>query len=346
MKFSDTKVLIGQDHTLGDTLDDIANCLAQHGFVIARLPAGDVETHCQISHADAADLMKDINILVISSRTRVDRRIMAQAPKLQAIIFPSIGYNSCDLEAASEFGIKVVNGVTPENYEGVAEGTVLLILASLLQFNKKQRWLREDIPNPKASAYSSQMIKGKTIGLIGYGRIARETIRRLQHWGVARFLVFSRRQHDTEFQSLEFCTLEKLLCESDVVSIHCPLNEETGNMIDKNALGLMKSTAIIVNTSRGGIINEEALTDALLRGAIAGAAIDTFEVEPLPRDSSLRQVEDIALTPHNIGHTSDLFKSLVPKAVRNICDLAQGLTPADTVNAAALMQRKTLAPCA
>jgi D-3-phosphoglycerate dehydrogenase len=344
VKFSEIKVLIGRDHTLGDTLDEIANCLAERGFIVARLPAGETETHCQIP-ADSQELLKDTNILVISSRTRVDRRIISQASRLQAIIFPSIGYNSCDLEAASEFGVKVVNGVTPENYEGVAEGTVLLMLASLLQFNKKQRWLREGIPNPKASAYSSQMLKGKTIGLIGYGRIARETIRRLQHWGVAKFLVFSRRQQDSEFKNVEFCAFEKLLRESDVVSIHCPLSEETNNLIDKNALTLMKPTAIIVNTSRGGIINEEALTEALLQGVIAGAAIDTFAVEPLPRNSSLRQIEDIALTPHNIGHTSDLFKSLVPKAVRNICDLAQGLTPEDTVNAAALVQRKKLAPC-
>src|SRR5690606_472139 len=176
-------------------------------------------------------------------------------------------------------GSRVVNGVTPENYEGMAEATAMLMAALMLELGPKQDWLRQGRTTP--ASLSSRMLKGRVVGMIGFGRIAQETIKRLQGWGIAKFLLHTRTAPTNLDSRISLCTLEELLRESDIVSIHCPLNDHTKRLIGRNEFRLMKETSFLINTSRGGIIDENALYEALRDKTIAAAAIDTFADEPL-----------------------------------------------------------------
>lgn len=337
--YSHKTVLVGRDHTLGETLDQIAEQLKNHGIRVLRLPEGSREEHCQIPMHQVDHYLSGTDILVISSRTRIDANILQLAPELKGIVFPSIGFNSCDIQAAAAHKVAVVNGVTPENYESIAEATIMLMSALLLELQQKRQWLKECQANPIASQYTSRMLKGKVIGLIGYGRIAQEVIKRLSTWGVEKFLVYTRSQPDSAPDSVQFCELPMLLKKSHIVSIHCPLNEQTQHMIGTRELDSMRSDAVLVNTSRGGIINELSLHQALQNKTIAAAAIDTFEQEPLAPDSLLRRLDNIYLTQHNIGHTRELFESLVPKAVDNVLTLLSGKQPEHWVNEHLFVQK-------
>ncbi len=224
----------------------------------------------------------------------------------------------------------------------MAESTVMLMSALMLELDRKQRWLRNMQPGLSVSKMTSRMIKGKTIGVIGYGRIAREAIQRLQGWGVKRFMVFTRSKPRSSIDQVAFCTLDELLQESDIVSIHCPLNDQTRNLIGEKELKAMKRDSVLVNTSRGGIIDESALYAALRDGEISAAAIDTYLEEPLAANSPLRDLENIYLTQHNIGHTRELFDSLVPRAIQNITILLDGGMPEHTVNSRLFQEKHTL----
>lgn len=329
MRSADT-ILVGRDHTLGGTLDVIAQHLLDQGKRVIRLPELQAGKHSQIPLAESDRYLSNITIIVVSSRTLIDSRVLAAAPNLKAVIFPSIGYNSCDIEAAAHRGVRVVNGVTSENYESMAEATAMLMAVLMLELGPKQDWLRQGRPTP--TSLSSQMLKGRVIGMIGYGRIAQETIKRLQGWGIGKFLLYTRTAPTRLDSRISLCTLEEVLRESDLVSIHCPLNDHTRLLIGQKELRMMKATSYLINTSRGGIVDESALYEALRDKTIAAAAIDTFAEEPLCLESPLRSLQNVILTQHNIGHTRDLFDSLVPKALANIDEVIAGRIPKDTVN--------------
>ncbi len=331
MSYAQT-VLVGRDHALGETLDQIAATLMEKGVRVIRTPYGKDGQHSQISTGESDAFLTDVEVIVVSSRTHIDIQVIEQARQLKGVVFPSIGFNSCDISAAAEYGVLVVNGVTAENYEGMAESVVMLMSALTLELNKKQHWLKVGKPNPPGSEFTSRLIRGKTVGLVGFGRIAKEVIKRLQGWGVERFLIYTRTPQETHQQNIEFCTLDLLLEESDIISIHCPLNAATHNLIDVEEFSKMKNKAVLINTSRGGIVNEKALYSALSNQKISAAAIDTFQYEPLDKASPLRSLDNIYLTQHNIGHTMELFESLVPKAVSNVFKLLSGGVPENVVN--------------
>lgn len=246
---------------------------------------------------------------------------MASASKLGTIVSPVLGYDFIDVEAATRRGIAVCNGEVAANRESLAEAAIMLILASLYRLHQAEAALRQ--PNG-AELRPARMLKGKTLGMIGSGGIARAVVDRLQPWG-CRILLNSR--STVMVPGTDSTSLDELLAASDVILIATSLNSETHHLLDAARLAKVRSHAILVNVARGAIVDEAALTKVLKDGGIAGAALDVFEVEPLPPESPLRALPNVILTPHAIGHTEESMQALIDQTVANLLDSARGHLP-------------------
>jgi D-3-phosphoglycerate dehydrogenase len=171
------------------------------------------------------------------------------------------------------------------------------------------------------------MLRGKTVGLVGLGRIARGVVQRLAGWDVQVVACDPYVAQAAAPAGVRMVALDELLRESDVVSVHTTLTPETRHLIGARELSLMKPTAFFINTARGGMVDEAALYEALAAGRLAGAALDAFELEPLPLDSPLRSLPNVILTPHMIGHTREIFDAIPPAAIENVERLMRGEPP-------------------
>lgn len=263
------------------------------------------------NEAEIAGLAAGCDALVGTSIrcTPISRTIMRGSDRLRIVAKYTIGVDDVDVEAATELGILVTHSPTESNWGGVAEGTVTAMLTLLKKSRERDRHLKAGgwrdsrlqgtYVGSRADGYA-----GLTIGLIGLGRIGSRVATLLRPWNV-RMLATDPYVPDTKFaqHGVTRVDLPTLLRESDVVSLHVVLTRETRHMIGAPQLALMKPTAIFINTSRGPCVQEPALIEALLRGQIAGAALDVFEQEPLSSDSPLRNLGDkVLLSPHNVSN--------------------------------------------
>jgi phosphoglycerate dehydrogenase-like enzyme len=274
---------------------------------------------------DFSSLFSSTDLIVSTTRSLLPRDVLEAAPRLRGVVFPTIGTESIDLDAATELGIAVANGPTPENFNSMAESTVLLMLALMYDLHQTERVLADNLPRP--SAVRARMMAGKTVGLVGLGRIARAVADRLQGWGM-RILAFDPYlTQDQVSQPVELVELATLLAQSDIVSVHTTLTSSTKHLVNAATLAAMKPTAYLINTSRGGVVDEGALYEALKARKIAGAALDAFELEPLPRDHLLRSLDNVILTPHMVGHTQEIFDAIPGAAMQNIDRIMGGEPP-------------------
>jgi phosphoglycerate dehydrogenase-like enzyme len=239
----------------------------------------------------------------------ITRRVMEQAADLRIVAKYTIGVDDIDVEAATDLGILVAHSPTESNWGGVAEGTITAMLTMLKKVRERDRHLKEGMGwkddgllgtyvGSRADGYG-----GITLGLIGLGRVGGRVADLMRPWQ-ARILAYDPYVADAKFveHGVERVDLDTLLRESDVVSLHVVLTRETRHMIGAEQLGMMKPSAILINTARGFCVDEQALVEALSGGRIAGAAIDAFEHEPLAGDSPLRQLGDkVLLSPHMIS---------------------------------------------
>jgi phosphoglycerate dehydrogenase-like enzyme len=241
----------------------------------------------------------------------ITKRIMESSSNLRIIAKYTIGVDDIDVEAATELGILVTHSPTESNWGGVAEGTVTAMLTMLKKVRERDRHLKEEAGwkdtrlegtyvGSRADGYA-----GITLGLIGLGRVGGRVATLMRPWK-ARILACDPYVPDARFDELgvERADLDTVLRESDVVSLHVVLNRETRHMIGAEQFGMMKPSAIFINTARGFCVDEAALVEALERDRIAGAAVDAFEYEPLAVDSPLRTLGDkVLLSPHMISAT-------------------------------------------
>jgi D-3-phosphoglycerate dehydrogenase len=278
--------------------------------------------------AELIDLFKGADAVLVSTRERVSRPILEASPQLRIVAKATIGVERIDLEAASDLGILVVNSPAPENYLGVAEATVGLIVTLTKRMIPNQRRLREG--RWKYPEGLGAMLRGQTIGIVGLGRVGSNVARRLTGWDV-RILAADPYIEPAAAQAVgaELVPLDRLVRESDVVTLHVVLTRETAHLIDEARLRAMKPTAYLVNTSRGGAVDTAALVRALEEGWIAGAALDVFEEEPLPMDSPLRRLDPdrLILTPHCIGNNLGSHRTGTRMAVGNILRALRGDVP-------------------
>ena len=264
--------------------------------------------------------------ILVALDARCDGALLERAPLLRAIVSPTIGIDHIALDDATARGIMVVNGAVRENAESMAEATVMLLLAAFYDLQRSM----ERLDQPQDQAPTARMLAGKTLGLLGYGAIARGVARRLAPWGV-RLLAHSRTARRDE-DGVSFVPLETLLRESDGLTVLASLNADSRHLLNAERLSWMKRGAILVNTSRGAIIDEAALADAIRSGAIGRAALDVFETEPLPRDSALRGLPHVLLTPHCVGHSIESYAAIPAKAAENVALLLAGKVPDSLCN--------------
>lgn len=251
---------------------------------------------------------------------------MEAALRLRGLVSPLLGHEWFDLDAATRRGVAVVNGEVSENRDGMAEATIMLILALLYRLRKAEAAFRVWDSTELADG---RLLRGKTVGMIGLGGIALGIVERLRPFGCA-FLARSRVAEAPA--DVTIVSLRDLMRDSDVVVVATSLRPDTYHMVDDEMIGRMKPNALLVNTARGAIVDEAALVDALRAGRIAGAALDAFEEEPLPLSHALRELDNVILTPHAIGHTVELAATLPRHAADNVCKLLAGTLPTSCRN--------------
>ncbi len=274
--------------------------------------------------------IRDINILVppSHSRLRVSRPVIEAGKSLEMIQTFSAGYEHIDVEAATKNGIIVCNAAGV-NAESVSELALTLILDLARRVSYADRSMRAGQfrrPPPP-----DMLLWGKTLGVIGLGNIGSRTALKGRLAFNMRVLVYDPyvTSDKAELVSAELVDLKTLLKESDAISIHCALTEKTRGLIGEEELALMKPTALLVNTARGGIISEKALIKCLEKRGIGGAGLDVYEEEPLSVDSPLRKLDNIVLTPI-IGTAREV--PLAQAGIENIIRFIKGQRPQRIVN--------------
>lgn len=257
----------------------------------------DVDLGTSITGPELVERVKDFDAIVVRSRTKVTREVIEASGRLRAVARAGVGLDNVDLEAAKERGVEVLNSP-----EGPSNAVAELVLGLMLS-------LARSIPLGDASMKRGEWIKrrltgfeleGKTLGLVGFGRTGYNLAKKAKAMGmrVVTFdIIIEKLMRFVEETGAESVPMEDLLKESDFVSIHVPLLPQTRHMIGARELETMKDGAYLINAARGGVVDEDALREALVRGKLAGAALDVFENEP-PEDTSLTGLENLIALPH------------------------------------------------
>ena len=248
--------------------------------------------------------------------------------RLAVIARLGVGLDFVDVAACTRRGIAVT--FTPDAVtHPMASAAALLVLAVAHRLAERNRTLHSGDWGAGRFAPQGTGLKGRTLGLVGYGRIGHELVRLLTPWEM-RVLV-TRRSPPSE-PGVESVELEVLLRSADVVVVACPLTDETRGLLDARRLGLMKPTAFLVNVARGAIVDQPALVDALREGRLAGAGLDVVDPEPLPPDDPLLALPNVIGAPHSLGSTDDLLRDCVESVCSSLLAVAAGRVPPDLAN--------------
>jgi phosphoglycerate dehydrogenase-like enzyme/quinol monooxygenase YgiN len=259
----------------------------------------------------------------IASMEPYTEAVLGRAPGLKVIARLGVGWDAVDLTAASRHGVAVAMAFGT-NHDAVADHAFALMAAlahRIVDYDRRAR----------AGRWGSQFhgrLHGSTVGIAGFGRIGRALAKRCQ--GFAMDVLAYDPVMDGETVARLGCTLvelDELLRRSDFVSLHAPLTPETAGLIDARRLALMRPTAGLINTARGGLVDEPALIEALRAGRIGGAALDVFAVEPLAKDSPLRELDNVVLTPHVAGTSQSAVEAMARRCVETILEIGRGETP-------------------
>jgi len=250
------------------------------------------------SEEELIKLIADVDAVVVRSKPLITRRVIEAGRRLKLIARAGVGLDNIDLNAAAEHGVKVVN--SPESVtQSVAELTIGLIISVYRKIAYSDRYMRMGKWVKKEA--EGLELYGKTLGIIGMGRIGRSVARIAYHGFNMKIIYHDVQRVDPVFErevNARYVDLDTLFREADIVSIHVPLTPETKHLVNEERLRLMKKTAILINTSRGEVVDTNALIKALKEGWIAGAGLDVYEEEPLPPDHPLTKLDNVVLTPH------------------------------------------------
>ena len=300
-------------------------------IIRSQLPEGfELVTLKKEDDNEKREKIKEVDFIIVAT-AKVTEDLLKNAKKLKLIQHQGVGYDNIDVLAAKRMRIPI--GLTPEGTSiGVAEHTILLILAvykklvvahnSLL----KGEWLQFALRPESYEMY------GKTLGLVGFGRIGREVAKRAKPFDI-RILYYDKYIHVSSEEKLEVAevSFEKLLVESDIVSLHVPLTNETKSMMNRQTFRAMKRSAILINTARGSLVNEKDLYEALVDKVIAGAGLDVFEKEPPSPENPLFKLDHVILTPHISAGTKDALIAKMRAAFANMVRVTRGETPINLV---------------
>lgn len=287
------------------------NKLVPDGFeLIALEQPGQEEVIRKIPYAD---------YLLVGGRTRIDSKVLGPGSKLKMIQRSGVGLDSLDLDAIRErkLPLYVNEGV---NARSVAEHTVMLMLATLRKVamvnatTKSGEWVKHDV------GINCHDLYGKQVGLIGLGNIGEHVATMLKGFGVN--LTYFKRMplsFDKEQElNIRYLPLQELLATSDIISLHCSLSTETTDLLNIDELARIKAGSVLINTARGGLVNEAALLGALKSGHLAGAGLDVFAKEPLAAGHPFFEQDNLLLTPHIASITAETFADMMSRAFSNI----------------------------
>jgi D-3-phosphoglycerate dehydrogenase len=290
--------------------------------VVVRNLASEEEAIRELASADAILL----NLFPLTGR------IISKLERCKVISRYGIGYDNVDVEEATRRGVWVCR-VPDYCIEETSEQALALLLACGRKISYKDREIRNGRWNLHREMHTGR-IAGKVLGIVGYGAIGRRLHRKASGLGFSRVLVSDPYVDPAliEIAGAHPVDARILYRESDFISLHVPLTGETRGMISAKELGIMKRTAIIINTSRGPVIDEAAMTRALSDGRIAGAGLDVFEKEPLPADSVLKKLDTVVLSDHASWYSEESVVELKTKAARNVAAVLSGEKPHYPVN--------------
>ncbi len=254
------------------------------------------------------------------------RQFIERCPNLLAVSSTGAGFDTFDVDACTEHGVLVVNN-SGANSVSVAQHVIGVALVLLKQIAQTDKAHRRDVRVDRMNYIGSELT-GKVVGIVGLGNIGRLVAGYAKVFG-ARAIAYDPYITDADFaergaEKVDFTTLFR---ESDVVSINCPLTDETRNMVDARAFGLMKPTAYFITTARGGITDEAALAAALAERRLAGAGVDVFLREPIGRDHPLARFDNVLLSPHNAGVTHECNYNMAKAAAEQWCAIFRGERP-------------------
>jgi D-3-phosphoglycerate dehydrogenase len=279
-------------------------------------------------------LMRDALGLILRTGITITRDLIAAAPGLLIISRTGGGLDNVDVAAATEQGILVTSNLGVNTISVVEH-----VLAMMLTLSKKLAVMDQAVRCGNFAIRYQNLprdISGKTIGLLGFGRIGSELGRVCRNTFGMRVIAYD--PYLTEEKKIEyrgqasFTGLEELLSKSDVISIHVPLTDQTRNLVDEAEISKMKPEAILINASRGGIVNEAALVKALQHNDIAGAGLDVFSKEPVPADHPLLKLDNVVLTPHSAALTRECVTRMATEAAKCVIDAFAGREPQNVAN--------------
>ena len=259
-------------------------------------------------------------ILLMRERTRLGEKELTSVPRLKFIAQTGRTSAHLDLPTATRRGIAVA-GTPSDTGTSTKELTVGLILGLLRKIPQVDRYMREEI----WPAIAGQLLEGKTVGILGFGRIGKEVAAIMKVFNT-RVLAYSRTLTAAKAaeSGAERVSMETLLRESDIVTIHIPLNQNTRGIIGEKELAMMKAGALLINTARGPLVSEQALIGALQTGHLGGAALDVFDIEPLPMDHPLRRFDNVILLSHRGYATIEVLRERYEQAMENILSFLDG----------------------
>jgi phosphoglycerate dehydrogenase-like enzyme len=273
--------------------------------------------------------------------TPITRRILEASQRLRVVAKYTVGVDDIDTDAATDLGIMVCHAPTEANCFGVAETTVTMMLAILKKVRERDaavragQWREPHLATTFIGSRASDDYPGITLGLVGLGRIGSRVANLMAPWKI-RILAYDPYVEPAKFllHGVKSVDYDTLLRQSDVVSFHVVLTKETRNMLGQRELGLMKSSAIVINTARGKVVDEAALAKAITEGRVRAAGVDAFAEEPLPGDSPLRGLGDrVLVSPHSASFNEDgELRPGIAWATRSVIAALNGRVPDNVYN--------------
>ena len=289
--------------------------------------SNDVQVYDDSTHAELIERIQGARV-VVTKELPVGAELLSQFPEsVELIIEAGTGYNNIDLDAARAKGITVCN-IPAYSTERVAH-TVIMMILNFASTMKQQIGMLAKGDRSNFTKYlqvSHTEVNGKTLGVVGAGHIGMEVIKVAKALGM-NILVHTRTPK-ADVDGIRYVSLDELLEHSDYITLHCPLNEQTKHMINKDTIAKMKSSAVIINTGRGALINEADLCEALVVKRIGGAGLDVQEVEPPVEDSPLYKLDNVIITPHMGWKGLETRQRLVGI----ICDNVQAFLKGEPIN--------------
>ena len=291
---------------------------------------GELTVHDRTSDADIVPRARDADV-VLTNKTVLTREVIASLPDLKCICVLATGYNVVDVAAARDHGVAVCN-VPEYSTPNVAQAVFALLLELTNRVGHHDRAVHEGRWTACADFcfWDGDLVElaGLTLGVVGYGRIGQAVARVGRAFGMR--ILAHRRSHAGPVEGGEAVDLDRLFAESDVVSLHCPLTPDTAGLVNAARLARMKRTAFLVNTARGGLVDEADLAAALDSGTIAGAGLDVLSVEPPPASNPLLRARNCVITPHVAWATRDARRRLIAVTAGNVAAFLAG-TPRHVV---------------